>query len=64
MSPPLTGFRAPSQQLAATAIAQLYRLHYEAGADAPRLGGSDHADLAFTGELIVRDSCRQIPTQQ
>lgn len=52
LTPPLTAIRQPIAGMAAAAIAQLYLLH---DSDAP--DQMEHANLAFSGELIERSSC-------
>ncbi len=56
LTPPLTSIRLPLAQMAAAAVAQLYRLH-----DAEDPGHIDHPDLSFPGELIVRAACAARP---
>lgn len=52
LTPPLTSIRLPLAQMAAAAVAQLYRLH-----DAEDPDHAERPDLSFPGELIVRASC-------
>jgi DNA-binding LacI/PurR family transcriptional regulator len=59
-SPPLTTVRAPSSQIANTAIAQLYALHGQGDDNKPFVVGDHRRDISYPGELIIRGSCIRV----